>query len=57
MVRGFAGLQVTTSDKKKTMTDNVHQSCDIQDVSKGTDTFQSSIIKKLDNLRKFFSYH
>ena len=26
-------------------------------VSKGTDTFQSFVIKKLDNLGKFFSYH
>ena len=30
---------------------------DIQGVLKGTDTFQSFIFKKLDNLRKFFSYH
>ena len=29
----------------------------IQGVPKGTDTFQSLIIEKLDNLRKFFSYH
>ena len=29
----------------------------IQGLPKGTDTFQSFIIKKLDDLRKFFSYH
>ena len=29
----------------------------IQDVPKGTGSFQSLIIKKLDNLRKFFLYH
>ena len=28
----------------------------VQGVPKGTDTFQSFMIKKLDNLRKFFSY-
>ena len=29
----------------------------IQGIPKDTDTFQSIIIKKLDDLQKFFSYH
>ena len=31
--------------------------CNVQGVPKGTDTFQSFIIRKLDNLRKKNSYH
>ena len=43
-------------DHKGPHTPQAHYS-DIQDVPKGTDTCQSLIIKKLDSLRKIFSYH